>query len=111
MTERLRNMSHENWDYFGDPRVGIPSEDIPEGSIAYDLAQEFPGELIRILIVFQSGTVAFEEDGAYETPDVPVLVILTPFISGVAIANRQYVIGPVPPVVDTGRKQYMSAGV
>lgn len=96
---------------FSGGLVGLPAEDIPEGSIAYDIAQEFPGELIRILIVFQSGTVSFEEDGSYETPDVPVLVILTPFISGVAIANRQYVIGPVPPVVDTGRKQYMSAGV
>ncbi len=95
----------------GDPRVGIPSEDIPEGSIAYDIALEFPDDLIRILIVYQNGTVLFEEDGSYETPDVPVLVILTPFISGVSIANRLYLIGPTPPIVDAGLKRHMSSGV
>lgn len=49
----------------GDPRVGIPSEDIPEGSIAETLAAENPGDLVRIFVPsIPQGTV-INEDGSY----------------------------------------------
>lgn len=71
MTDRLRNMSHENWDYFGDPRVGIPSEDIPEGSIMYSRAQADQSALHRVVILSVSRiNVLFGEDGTTQSAGV-----------------------------------------
>jgi len=96
---------------FGIQQVGLPAEDIPSGSILEDIATENPGALVRGYIVFQSGAVFFNEDGSYDTPSLPVLVIVALYVDGVFVENRQYAIGPQPPIVSTGRKTYMSAGV
>ena len=96
---------------FGIQQVGVLAEDIPSGSILEDIATENPGTLVRGYIVYQSGAVFFNENGSYTEPTAPVLVIVALYVDGVFVGNRQYVLGPIPPVVDTGRKRYMSAGV
>lgn len=54
-----------NAGVFGIQGVGLPSEDIPEGSLSKNLANRFPGRLIRIYIPkIPSGTSA-NEDGSY----------------------------------------------
>lgn len=97
--------------WLGTRKVGIPSDEIPSGSLLEDIATENPGTLVRGYIVYQSGSVFFNEDGSYTEPTAPVLVIVALYVDGVFVGNRQYVLGPIPPVVDTGRKRYMSAGV
>lgn len=107
----LKRLWESGWDYFGTNLVGLPSEDIPEGSILEDIASENPGSLVRGYIVFQSGAAFFNENGSYEMPALPALVIVALYVDGVFIENRQYAIGPQPLIVSTGRKTHMSAGV
>lgn len=100
-----------NAGVFGIQGVGLPSEDIPEGSVLHDFAAENPETLVRLFVIYQSGSVFFNEDGTYTEPTSPVLVIVAIYVDGVFVGNRQYAIGPSPPIVSTGRKAYMSAGV
>lgn len=60
---RLRNMIAPNWDYLGAYDVGIPSEDIPSGGVAYEVAQEVdPDDLIRAEIYPPGQNLTMTED-------------------------------------------------
>lgn len=84
MSERLRNMIAENWDYLGDTRVGIHAEDIPEGSIMYSRAQADQSALHRVVILSVSRiNVLFGEDGT--TASVGITGTAQYYKNGVAL--------------------------
>lgn len=61
--DRCRNMAHPAWDYFGDPRVGLPSEDIPLDSVWKGAADLYPGQLIRGNLETRLAGLYINEDG------------------------------------------------
>jgi len=57
----LRDPSGAN--IVGDPRVGLPSADIPGGSLLEDLAAQFPSSLHRSYVTGSPSGVSVDEDG------------------------------------------------
>lgn len=95
----------------GPPLRSIPAGDIPPGSLWEDIALENPDSMIQGVVLSQTGSVYFGEDGSYETPATTVIVLVRIVLDGLFYENRQYTIGTAPPIASTGRKTYMSAGV
>lgn len=82
----LRDMSDPVWDYFGDPNVGLPSEDIPtSGSLSSGLAAAAQGHLIRVSIANLESYPgkAVGEDGSHNFDPIPEDLEATAFIDGV----------------------------
>jgi len=90
----------------GDPRVGIIAESC-SGLLA-DAAIEYPGQLLRALVTWQSGSVTFAETGAYSTPTPAVRVIWDLYVDGVYIETRQSVLGVQ--VNYPGKRKHRSGG-
>lgn len=88
MTDRLRNMSHPDWDYFGDPRVGIPAEDCV--GLLTQSALEYPGQLLRIYKVEGPSGLEIEEDGSFTLTGEPGTARLDLFVNGLLVGNISY---------------------
>lgn len=95
----------------GVPSRAIHASAIPEGALWEDVALENPDSMIQGVVLSQTGSVYFGDDGSYETPSTTVIVLVRIILDGLFYENRQYTIGTAPPVVSVGRKTHMSAGV
>lgn len=98
---------------FSRGSVGILAGDIPATlaeSILAEIAAEFPDDLVRGKVL-SPGDDYYGEDGGYAALTGQRLVTITPFITGVPIGNRSYVLGASSPLATLDRKTHMSAGV
>lgn len=82
---RLRNMIANNWDYLGAYDVGLPAEDIPEGSLLSYSAIVYSSNLLRVYCDSILPGVTIEEDGSY-TGERPDDNSLTLYVDGVITA-------------------------
>lgn len=94
-------MSHPDWDYFGDPRVGLPAEDIAGDGFLADDALLYPGQLIRGYVLSGPAGVTYQEDGSHDYSGSLKTVTYELYVDGVYIDTKGTNIGSSTPGSDT----------
>lgn len=102
MTDRLRNISHSNWNYFGDVRVGLPADEC--SGLLTDAVAAFPGALLRYFSpAIPPGTV-INEDGSYTGTEPDEYTI---YVDGASVGQFG---AELPPRGVAGRLWWASCG-
>ena len=81
MTDRLRNLTESNWDYYGDPRVGIPSAEIPIGILKNDTL-DYPNNLLRRYVTDNPSNIFIEEDGSFTYTGDSTYIVSELYVDG-----------------------------
>ena len=114
MMRNLYTLLPNDMLWFGDPRIGIPASEIPEGSIGYEIAElSCADNLLRFYINYCSdASLTFDEYGVpSEVPIVPVIVNFDLYKNGEFFATYTFTFGPSATGIARTRKTYMSAGI